>query len=123
MASQITGVALVALPADIDVANADGVYTQLCMAFTADIDIVVADMRLTTFCDSRGIRALVDARRHAAEKGVEIRFVIRPGHVGRGLERLGLTEHVLPSPTVAAALSDDVPVREGRTVAPWLARP
>src|SRR5215467_11928521 len=119
MANHITGVALVALPAEIDVANADGVYTQLCMAFTTGINIVIADMRLTTFCDSRGIRALVHARRHAAEEGVELRLVNLLGHVARILEVLDLNEHESPSPTVASASSDDKPVRERGTVEPW----
>jgi len=123
MADHITGVALVALPAEIDVGNADGVYTQLSMAFTTGIDIVITDMRLTTFCDSRGIRALVHAGRHAAEEGVELRCVIPPRHVALILELLGLNEHISPSPTVPAALSDDKPVRERGTVEPWPAFP
>jgi anti-sigma B factor antagonist len=123
MARNITGVALLALPAEIDAANADGVYTQLCMACTPGITVVVADMRLITFCDSRGIQALLHARRHAAVEGVEIRFVIPPGHVISVLEVLELKDHVSPSPTVAAALSDDIPVREGGSVEPWPAPP
>ena len=119
MAKPVTGVALVSLPAEIDVANAAVVYTELCTAFTAGINIVVADMRMTTFCDSRGIRALLDARRHGAEVGVEIRFVIPPGPVVRALEVLGPSEHLSPSLTVPTALSEDALVREVGTVEPW----
>ena len=62
------GPAVVALPAEIDMANADDVGEQLRSAFTPGVTMVVADLTLTVFCDSYGMRALVLARRCAAAR-------------------------------------------------------
>ena len=95
---------VVTLPDEIDMTNSDDVYNQLCSAMTPGIEIVIADLRLTTFCDAGGSTALSHARDHATEAGVEIRFVIPPGNVLRVLEMLGL-DQVLPTyPSLGAAL-------------------
>lgn len=60
------GMAVVTLPAEIDMANAGRVDDDLQAAFSPGITIVVADLTATTFCDSLGIGTLVrlQAGRH-----------------------------------------------------------
>jgi anti-anti-sigma regulatory factor len=57
---------VVALPAEIDMANADSVAEQLRSAFTPGVTVVMVDMTLTEFCDSYGMRAVALAHRCAA---------------------------------------------------------
>jgi anti-anti-sigma factor len=97
-------VVVVRLPDEIDMINSDDVYNQLCSAMAPGIEIVVADLKLTTFCDAGGSRALSHARDHATEAGVEIRFVIPPGNVLRVLEMLFVDQVLQPYPSLGAAL-------------------
>jgi anti-anti-sigma factor len=72
----MVGRAVVTLPAEIDMGNADSVSADLQAAFAPTVTIVVADLTATTFCDSRGIRALVLAQKHSAASGAELRLVV-----------------------------------------------
>jgi STAS domain len=54
---------VVALPAEIDVANAGQLGQQLGSAFAPSVTTVIADMTATTFCDSSGIKMLLQARK------------------------------------------------------------
>lgn len=78
------------MPAEIDVDNADGVCAGLRAAVAPGVTIVVADMTATTFCDTRGIGALVLAHQHAAASGAELRLVVPSTGVLRVLDVLGL---------------------------------
>jgi anti-anti-sigma regulatory factor len=59
---------IIALPAEIDMANADRVGRQLGSAFAAGVTTVIADMRVTRFCDSSGPCWLI---RSGGEREVE----------------------------------------------------
>jgi len=86
---------VVALPAEIDVANADVISGLLAAAFAPGPEAVIADLTATTFCDSIGIRVLVLAHQQAAASGTELRLLLpRPG-VLRVMEVLGI-DAVLP---------------------------
>ena len=81
--------ALVVLPAEIDMTNADDVRDQITGAMKPGVRIVIADMAATTFCDSSGIRALLLAHEWGARDGAGLRL-LRPAHaVTRTLELLG----------------------------------
>src|SRR5215469_8407444 len=82
--------AVVTLPAEIDMDNADRVGADLQAAFAPGVTVVVADMTATTFCDSRGIRTLVLAHEQAAASGAALRLVVRGGGVLRVLALLGV---------------------------------
>jgi anti-sigma B factor antagonist len=100
------GPAVVALPAEIDMANAEGVGEQLRSAFTPGVTMVVADMTLTMFCDSYGMRALVLARRCAAARHAQLRLVVSHPSVLQVLKLAGL-DRVLPVySSLGAALTD-----------------
>ena len=88
--------AIVALPAEIDLNNADLVYGQITAAVAADAGVVIADFTATTFCDSAGVRSVVLAQKHAAARHVYLRLAVPPGGgVRRTLELMGL-DRVLP---------------------------
>src|SRR5215468_7095449 len=96
--------AVVTLPAEIDIDNADRVGADLQAAFAPGVTVVVADMTATTFCDSRAVRALVLAHKRAAADGVELRLAVPPGPALVILKMLSLDELVPVYPTLDEAL-------------------
>ena len=96
--------AVVTLPAEIDMDNADRVGADLQAAFAPGVTVVVADMTATTFCDSRGVRALVLAHERAAASGAELRLAAPSASVLRVLGVLGLDGWLAIYPSLAEAL-------------------
>jgi anti-sigma B factor antagonist len=82
---------VVTLPAEIDMANADAAGEQLAAAFAAGV-VVIADMTGTTFCDSTGVRMLVQARQQAMANHTDLRLVVPHAYVRRTLGRMGVGE-------------------------------
>ena len=70
--------------------------------------VVVADLTATQFCDSAGIRTLLQARDSVAASHAQLRLAVaRGGAVRRALQAIGL-QRVLPLySTVEAALAAD----------------
>jgi anti-anti-sigma regulatory factor len=60
---------VVAMPAEIDIANAEQVRASLVAAIRSGARLVIADMRGTVFCDVRGARAIIGAGDAAAAAG------------------------------------------------------
>lgn len=88
--------AIVVLPAEIDVTNSDQVLAQLAATFAPGAPLVVADMTATVFCDTSGVRTLVEANHQAQAQNVGFRIAIPPeGSVRRVLELTGIIR-VLP---------------------------
>ena len=104
------GPVVVALPAEIDIANADGVGEQLRSAVTPGVTIVIADLTSTVFCDSSAMRHLLLAHDYAAGHDAQLRLAVPPGHVLRILKLIGLDHLLAPYPSLAAALTGDSPV-------------
>jgi anti-sigma B factor antagonist len=96
--------AVVTLPAEIDMANADHVFADLQAALAPGVTTVVADMTATTFCDSRGIHALVMAHQRAAASGAELRLVVPSAYVLRVLALTGLDRWLAIYPGLQEAL-------------------
>lgn len=96
---------VVTLPAEIDLANADGVGADLHAALASGVTVVVADMTATTFCDSRGYRALVLAHKHAVTSGAELRLVVPSAGVLRVMGVLGLDAVLAIYPGLPEALT------------------
>jgi anti-sigma B factor antagonist len=89
-AAQITPVVVV-LPAEIDVTNSERVHTQLVAALSPGVDVVIADMTATSFCDSSGVQALVFAHEAAVARGIRLRLAVaRDGSVPRVLQLIGV---------------------------------
>ena len=82
---------VVALPVEIDVTNCDQVYDQLIAALEPGVDIVVADLTSTVFCDSSGVHAIMRAYERAAAHGVQLWLAVpHAGSVRRVLELTGV---------------------------------
>lgn len=96
---------VVALPREIDLANAGRVGEDLAAAFAPGISLVVADMSGTKFCDTSGIRELVMAHKRAKASNIGFRVVAGPGEVRRILEILGLDTVLAIYPQLDAALA------------------
>ena len=97
---------IVALPAEIDIDNADHAYDQLYAAFAAGAPMVIADFTATTFCDTASLRRLVAVQRRAVARNAQLRLAAPPGNpVRHVLEITGLDKllPVYPSARHAAA--------------------
>jgi len=98
-------VAVVALPAEVDVSNAGQVLADLASA-AQDACLVIADMTATTFCDSAGVTALLRAMRTATALGTRLRVAASALAVTRVLAITGVDRLIEVHPSVAAAMAD-----------------
>src|SRR5437764_9721169 len=78
-------VAVVTLPVEIDVTNADAIREELLAVLNRSAALLVADMSSTTFCDSSGVSALVHVFRRAAAGAQAMRLVVSTPAVQRVL--------------------------------------
>jgi anti-sigma B factor antagonist len=107
----ISGVPVVAAPAEIDMTNADGLRTALGQAAGNGPGMLVVDLTRTRFCDSAGMHALVDAHKRARAEGGQVLLAVSGAAVPRILEITGI-DRVLPRfDSVAEALAH-VPAAE-----------
>jgi anti-sigma B factor antagonist len=98
-------VAVVTLPAEIDVTNADTVREDLLSLLNQGAALLIADLGTTTFCDSAGVSALVRAFRRAAASSSGLRLVVSTPAVQRVLSITGVDRLLDIFPSVAAALA------------------
>ena len=98
-------VAVVKLPPEVDISNADQVRQDLLMAVTQGASVVIADMSATTFCDSAGVTALVHAVRKANAGGAGLRVAASAPSVTRVLAITGVDRLIEIYPGVAAAMA------------------
>jgi anti-sigma B factor antagonist len=96
---------VIALPAEIDMANAGRVGQQLGSAFTSGVRTVIADMTATTFCDSSGISMLVRAHKQAAANKTQLRLVVPSTTVLRALTLVGMDDLLPICPSLSQALA------------------
>lgn len=99
-------VAVIRLPAEVDVSNAEQARQDLAEAMTQDASLVIADMSATTFCDSAGVTALVQAVRAANASGAGLRVATSEPAVTRVLAITGVDRLIEIYPSVAAAMAD-----------------
>ena len=99
---------VVVLPAEIDVTNSDGVYQQLLAALAPGVGTVIADMTLTSFCDSSGVHAVMRAHELATTRGIVLRLAVSPtGSVHRVLQLTGAMLVLPVHSSVAEALDGE----------------
>jgi anti-sigma B factor antagonist len=96
--------AVVTLPVEIDITNADQVREDLLSVVNQGTALLVADMSKTTFCDSAGVGALVRAFRRAQASNCSMRLVVRTVAVQRVLAITGVDRLLDIYPSVAASL-------------------
>jgi anti-sigma B factor antagonist len=97
--------AVVSLPVEIDISNADQIREDLLSVLNRGAAMLVVDMGGTTFCDSAGINALVRAHKRASADGGQIRLVAPAPAVQRVLAITGVDRLMDVYPTVAASLT------------------
>jgi anti-sigma B factor antagonist len=106
--------AVLALPVEIDVTNADAIGADLLSALDQGAVLLVADMSKTTFCDSAGVSALVRTFRQAVAGSSALRLVVGTPAVHRVLSLTGVDRLVEVFPSVAACLAGPyAPVSRG----------
>ena len=98
-------VAVVTLPVEIDVTNADAIREELLAVLNRSAALLVVDMSSTTFCDSSGVSALVQVFRRAAASAQAMRLVVSTPAVQRVLSISGVDRLVHVYPSVAASLA------------------
>jgi len=119
-------VAIMTLPAEIDMSNAELVREDLLSAVAQGASRLIADMTATTFCDSAGVTVLVRAVRDATAHGSGLRLAARAPAVTRVLALTGVDKLIGVYPSVAAALADpweDVAAGDTAPSAPGQAGP
>jgi len=99
-------VAVVTLPAEVDVSNAGQIHQDLAAVLAQDAYLVILDMSSTTFCDSAGVTALVHAVREANAGGAGLRVAASAPAVTRVLAITGVDRLIEIYPSVAAAMAD-----------------
>jgi anti-anti-sigma factor len=95
--------AVVGMPAEIDVTNADEIRQALLSAASHDAAVLVIDMSGTTFCDSAGVHALIATRKQAAMTGTQLRLAATV--VLRILTLVGIDQLMPIYPTLEEALA------------------
>jgi anti-sigma B factor antagonist len=101
----LSKVAVITLPVEIDIANADQVRDDLLSVLNRGAATLIVDMGGTTFCDSAGVNALVRAHKRATANGSELRLVISAPAVQRVLDITGVDHLMDIYPSVAASLA------------------
>jgi anti-sigma B factor antagonist len=91
----VGAVPVVAVPEEIDITNAAGLRLALLEAAADGYPTLVIDMTRTRFCDSAGLRVLVDAHKRAQADGGEILLALSGAAVLRILEITGV-DRVIP---------------------------
>jgi anti-sigma B factor antagonist len=95
--------AILTMPAEIDLTNADQVRQALFGALGHD-PVLIVDMTGTTFCDSAGVQAVIAACRVAGATGTEFRLVATA--VLRIFTVVGADQLISVYPTLEDALAD-----------------
>lgn len=86
--------AIVRMPAEIDLVNADAIGVQLAALSHGSPDVITVDLTGTTFCDSAGVQSITHAHRLAAGNGGELRLVVGASPVRRILQLTGVDQVV-----------------------------
>jgi anti-sigma B factor antagonist len=96
--------AVITMPVEIDITNADQVRQALLSAVETQVTVLIVDMSRTTFCDSAGVQAVIAAYRQAAMTGTQLRLVAT--EVRRIFTVIGADQLIPTYPTVQSALAD-----------------
>jgi anti-sigma B factor antagonist len=98
---------VVVLPAEIDVTNSEQILDQLVAALSPGVDIVIADMTATSFCDSSGVHAIIFAHEAAVSRGTQLRIAVSPdGSVLRVLQLIGANRILSVHSSLAEAMHE-----------------
>lgn len=101
----ISRTAVVSLPGEIDITNADQVREDLLSVLNQGAALLIADLSKTTFCDSAGVSALARSFRRAKASQSGMRLVVSTLAVQRVLALTGIDRLLDIYPSVAASLA------------------
>lgn len=101
----ISRTAVVSLPGEIDITNADQVREDLLSVLNQGAALLIADLSKTTFCDSAGVSALARSFRRAKASQSGMRLVVSTLAVQRVLALTGIDRVLDIYPSVAASLA------------------
>jgi anti-anti-sigma factor len=99
------GPAVVALPAEFNVASAWRAGEELDSVFAPGITTVIADLTATTSCDSSGAAVLALAHDKAVAHNAELRLAVPSAAVRHVLALAGLSRVLRTYPSLAEALA------------------
>jgi anti-sigma B factor antagonist len=99
-------VAVITLPAEVDISNAELVRQDLLSVVAQGASRVIADMTATTFCDSAGVTMLVRVGRQVTAQGSGLRLAASAPAVTQVLALTGVDKLIEVYPSVAAAMAD-----------------
>lgn len=102
-------VAVVAVPVEVDISNADKVRDDLLSVLQECPAALVADMSGTSFCDSAAVNSLVRVYQQALTAGAAVRLVVTTSAVQRVLAITGVDHLIDTFPTVEAAVAASAP--------------
>jgi anti-sigma B factor antagonist len=97
--------AVVTLPAEIDICNADQIEDTLLAVLNRDVATLVVDMTRTTFCSCAGASVMARAHRRAAANRAQVRVAARAPIVRRVFAITGVDRLVPIFETVDAAVA------------------
>jgi anti-sigma B factor antagonist len=97
--------AVVTLPPEVDISNADDVRDTLLAVLNQDVAALVVDMTATTFCGCAGASAIARAQQRATANGAQVRVVTAAPVVRRVLALTGVDRLVGLFDSVAAAIA------------------
>jgi anti-anti-sigma factor len=109
---------IVTFPPEIDITNAAGLGASLHSAIRPGVSVVIADMSLTGFCDSSGVRQLAIAHSRATRNLTQLRVVTACTAVLRILHLTGLDQVLDIRPTMDSALASSGPEVAGTRAPP-----
>jgi anti-sigma B factor antagonist len=97
--------AVMSLPVEIDITNADRVREDLLSVLNQGAVLLIADLSRTTFCDSAGVGAWARSFRRAKASQSDMRLVVGTLAVQRVLALTGIDRLLDIYPSVAASLA------------------
>lgn len=97
---------VIVLPPEVDAVNASEVAEELDRAIDQGVPVVIADMTATGFCDSSGVRVLVQAQKRAAAAGVRFRVVVTATVIRRVLSITGADQVLSLYSSLVSAMAD-----------------
>jgi anti-sigma B factor antagonist len=84
---------VIRLRGELDVSTAPGAFDVAVAALQASVDRRVdLDLSGVTFCDSTGVRTLLDLQQHASRRGCELCLIDASARVRRIFEILGFAD-------------------------------
>jgi anti-sigma B factor antagonist len=94
------------LGGSLDLATSQSVRAALTGAVEAGMHMLIVDLSGLDFLDSTGLGVLIGAQRRAAERNVQLRFVVVQGPIERLLQITGLARVFAAYRTLDDAFAD-----------------